>query len=161
MIAEETRQIILKELPKIIKTDEEVRRLILDLASNQFADKRETESRFDRILNELQRDREEQSKRWEQQNRKWDEHTKKWEAKWEEQNKKSDEKWKEQNEKWEANQKALDNLMEEIKQTNRRLESRVGGLGARWGLYSEQSFRNGLKAILEETFKVNVIHVNE
>ncbi|HLC14896.1 MAG TPA: DUF3782 domain-containing protein [Thermodesulfovibrionia bacterium] len=208
MIAEETRQIILKELPKIIKTDEEVRRLILDLASNQFADKRETESRFDRILNELQRDREEQSKRWEQQNRKWDEHTKKWEAKWdeqnrkwdeqnkkweakwdeqnrkwdehnkkweakweeqnkrweaiwEEQNKKSDEKWKEQNEKWEVNQKAHDNLMEEVKQTNRRLESRVGGLGARWGLYSEQSFRNGLKAILEETFKVNVIHVNE
>lgn len=76
MIAEETRQIILKELPKIIETDEEVRRLILDLTSKQFADKRETESRFDRILDELKRDREEQSRKWDEQNKKWGENQK-------------------------------------------------------------------------------------
>ena len=146
MIAEETRQIILKELPKIIETDEEVRRLILDLTSKQFADKRETESRFDRILDELKRDREEQSRRWEEQNKKWEK----------------------QNIKWEENQKVLNDLMEEIKKMGRRMDSNdkrfkssIGALGARWGLYSEESFRNGLKAILEETFQVEVIHVNE
>ena len=39
---------------------------------------------------------------------------------------------------------------------SRKHDSSIGALGARWGLYSEASFRNGLKAILEDTFGVSV-----
>ncbi len=40
-------------------------------------------------------------------------------------------------------------------------DSGIGALGARWGLFSEESFRNGLKAILEESFGVQVLNVTE
>ncbi len=39
---------------------------------------------------------------------------------------------------------------------SRKHDSSIGALEARWGLYSEASFRNGLKAILEDTFGVSV-----
>ncbi len=41
--------------------------------SEYYAGKQETDSKFDRILAELQRDREEQARKWDEQNRKWDE----------------------------------------------------------------------------------------
>ena len=37
----------------------------------------------------------------------------------------------------------------------------IGALGARWGLQSEAAFRNALAGILEESFKVQVLHINE
>jgi hypothetical protein len=107
--------------------------------NNYFAGKQETESRFDQILEELRRDREEQSRKWDKQNRKWDE----------------------QNCKWEENQRRIDQILEEIKAVNRKYDSSIGALGARWGLYSEASFRNALKAILEESFGVQVLNITE
>jgi len=52
-------------------------------------------------------------------------------------------------------------LLEEIRLLGRRFDSSIGALGARWGLLSERSFRNGLKGILEEDFGVEVINVLE
>ncbi len=49
-------------------------------------------------------------------------------------------------------------MLGSIKSLEKRFESSVGALGARWGLYTEASFRNGLKAILEESFNVKVEH---
>ncbi len=51
----------------------EIKSFILHIARTHLADKRETESRFDRLLDELRRDSEEQSRKYEEQNRKWDE----------------------------------------------------------------------------------------
>ena len=65
----QVKAIILRELPAIVERDRQVRDLILRLAQEQFADKRETESRFDRVLEELRRDREEQARKWDEQNR--------------------------------------------------------------------------------------------
>ncbi len=73
----EIKPLIKQELPSLIKEDKELQRFILDLAQAQFADKQETESRFDRILNDLQRDREESSKRWEENSNQWREEIKK------------------------------------------------------------------------------------
>jgi len=44
---------------------------------------------------------------------------------------------------------------------SRKHDSTIGALGARWGLYSEASFRNALKGILEESFDVQVLNVTE
>ncbi|NCS30944.1 MAG: DUF3782 domain-containing protein [Microcystis aeruginosa F13-15] len=40
-------------------------------------------------------------------------------------------------------------------------DSSIGALGAIWGLHSEASFRNALKAILEESFGVRVLNITE
>ena len=60
----EIREIIRRELLAIVQEDTELQQLIRQLASDQFADKVETESRFDRLLAELRREREEQNKKW-------------------------------------------------------------------------------------------------
>ena len=126
------KQIIRRELPVIMREDVEMQQFILHLARTQFADKTETESRFDRQLDELRRGREEQSRKWDEQNRKWDE-----------------------------NQKVINQMLQEIQGLSRKHDSTIGALGARWGLHTEQSFRSALKAILEDSFAVEVQNVTE
>lgn len=52
-------------------------------------------------------------------------------------------------------------LLDELRQTRLRQEQGIGALGARWGLASEASFRDALKGILEKSFGVQVVNVNE
>jgi len=131
---QEVKAILLRELPRLLETDREVREVILRLTRPEFSERQATESRFDRLLEELRREREEQSRRWDEQNRKWDE----------------------QNRKWDENQRTLNQMLKEF---SRKHESTLGALGARWGLHAESSFRAALKGILEEFFAVQVIHV--
>jgi len=132
MKGKEIREIILKELPIIIEQDREVQQLILRLSKDHFADKRKTEDRFDKILNELAADREAQSKKWEEQAKKWQE-----------------------------NQRVIRELLESVKALSAKHDNTLGALGARWGLRSEQSFRNALKGILGEVSGLEVINVVE
>jgi len=128
----QVKEIILRELPGILQEDVEMQRFILRISSRHFADKAETESRFDRLLDELRRDREEQSKRWAEQNTRWDE-----------------------------NQATINQMLRSIQDLARKHDTTIGALGARWGLHTEQSFRNALKGILEEFFDIQVINVVE
>lgn len=150
---QQLKQIIMRELPGILQRDPEVQEFILRLARQHFADKGETESRFDRLLDELRRDREEQYRKWEEQHARWEAQ----ERKWEEQNA----KWQEQERKWEENQQTLRQMMEAIQALSRKHDTTIGALGARWGLYTEQSFRNALKGILADTFKIEVLSFAE
>ena len=140
---QEIKQIVMRELPGIMQQDPEVRQFILHLSRQHFADKEETKGRFDRILEELRRDREENTRRWEetqQEIRAMRE---------------------EQNRKWEENQATIRAMLEDIQDPSRKHDSTIGALGARWGLHTEQSFRNALKGILEDSFDVEVINVTE
>jgi hypothetical protein len=217
---QEIKQIIREELPGIFRDDPEIREFVLRLSREHFADKAETESRFDRILDELRRNREEDSQRWEEQhqrweeqhqqleeqNRRWEEQHQRWEEQhqqWEEQNRRWEEqhqrweeqnrRWEEQNRRWEVqeqkwtevwdelrriredenrrwdehrqqwreNQTAINQILQRIQKAETKYDSTIGALGARWGLHSEQSFRNALKGILEDSFKVEVLNVVE
>ncbi|MGL5035867.1 MAG: PD-(D/E)XK nuclease family protein [Microcystaceae cyanobacterium] len=122
--------LIQQELPNLIAQEPLVRDLILRTVSEYYAGKPETESKFDRILTELQRDREEQARKWDQQDHKWEEQQRQNQA-----------------------------LLEEIRQINRKYDSTIGSLGSRWGLYSEASFRNALKGILGDSFGVEVLNL--
>ncbi len=76
MDTQTVKQIVKEELPKLVISDKRIRKFVLDLyreISLEKADKNETESRFDRILDELKKDREEQSRNREEQNKKWEE----------------------------------------------------------------------------------------
>ncbi|MDW8328302.1 MAG: hypothetical protein RMK99_17220, partial [Anaerolineales bacterium] len=92
---EDVKALLRRELPRILESDPQVRETIVRLARPAFAERPETESRFERLLDELRRDREEQSRRWDEQTQMWKEQT----QRWEEQN----QKWAEQNRKWDEN----------------------------------------------------------
>jgi hypothetical protein len=178
---QQIKEIILKELPAILEADPEVHRYFLQLSRRHFADKTQTEDRFDRVLDELRRDREEQSRKWDEenqkwnaQNRKWDEQNRKWDEenqKWDAQNRKWDEenqkwnaqnrKWDEQNRKWEVNQQVINEMLADIQALARKHDTTIGALGARWGLHTEQAFRNALKGILEKFAGVEVLNITE
>jgi len=164
----QVRQLIRQELPTILQHDPEMRAWVLSLTREQYADKRETESRFDRVLDEMRRDREENTRKWEEsqqelrilreeQNRKWEENQQELRAMREEQAR----KWEAQDQKWEENQATINAMLQEIRDLSRKHDSTIGALGARWGLHTEQSFRNALKGILENSFGVEVLNVTE
>jgi hypothetical protein len=195
----EITRAIQEALPELIASDPSVRDFVLRTVSNYYADKEETQSRFDRILADMQRDREEQNRKWEEDSRRWEESNRKWEEsnrKWEEQtrenraiyaeiqeqNRKWEEdsrRWEEQTrenralraefqeesrksqERWEEQTRENQVMLAEIQDQKRRYDSTIGALGARWGLYSEASFRNALRGILEESFGVQVLNITD
>ncbi|GAK54212.1 hypothetical protein U14_05491 [Candidatus Moduliflexus flocculans] len=58
--------------------------------------------------------------------------------------------------RWQEDHRTIQEMLAEIKQIKTKHEASIGALGARWGLQSESAFRNGLRAILENSFHVNV-----
>ncbi|MCP4351164.1 MAG: DUF3782 domain-containing protein [Desulfobacterales bacterium] len=104
-----------------------------------------------------------QEEKWEAWERKWEEERRdqaaKWKAqeeKWEEERRDQAAKWKAQEEKWEENQKTIREMLASVKALDKKHDSTIGALGARWGLRSEGAFRKGLKSILEDSFGVKV-----
>ena len=155
MVETEIRELIKRELPHLIAEDPGIRDFILRTVSEYYTPRDEFSDRFDRILAELQRDREEQSRKWEEQSRKSEEQRLERERDREEQRL----KWEEQRERDREEQRLeREALLEKV---NRRYDSTIGALGSRWGVYSEASFRNGLQAILVESFGVEVLNLQE
>ncbi|MBU0735451.1 MAG: hypothetical protein KKG10_15000, partial [Proteobacteria bacterium] len=84
---DEIKKVIVTELPGMMQRDPEIRAFIMDLTKERYADRVDTKSRFDRIMDELKRDREASEKKWEEQNRRWESQEKKWDEqnrRWEE-----------------------------------------------------------------------------
>ncbi len=185
LTSQQIKEIILKELPAILEEDPEIHRYFLQISRRHFADKTQTEDRFDRVMEELRRDREEQSRKWDEQKQEWKANqqvineiladirmlSKKHDntieelrrdreeqsRKWDEQKQKGDE----QNKKWEANQQVINEMLAEIQTLSKKHDSTIGALGSRWGLHTEQAFRNALKGILEKFAGVEVSNVTE
>ncbi|WP_133512948.1 PD-(D/E)XK nuclease family protein [Candidatus Thiosymbion oneisti] len=161
---EEMIRSIRGHLPQLLRSDPSLGDYILSVTREHFPTKVETEDRFTRMLNELARDREAQSRKWDEQNRKWEEQNRKLDGqnrKWDEQNR----KWDEQNRKWEEQKEENRRNWEESNRRfdamNKRIDRSLGALGSRWGTQSERAFRDALAAILVESFEVEVINVNE
>jgi hypothetical protein len=182
MNAQNLRQQIKQELPALVREDEEIRALILALAKERCADRQQTDDRFDILLRELRQDRETQTRKWEEEalrwaenDKKWEENSKRWEEshreqrekwaennkRWEESHREQREKWEENRVNWEENRKNFDRMHEEIMAIATKHEHNMGAIGARWGIYAEESFRNGLASILEKSFGIEVINVTE
>jgi hypothetical protein len=158
--AEEIKAKLRAELPALLQQDAGFRAWLEDLIRSTAVSAESFDARFDRIMRELAADREEQARKSAEDSRRWDEQNRKWEEdsqRWHEQNR----KWDEQNQKWHEQQQFNVKLLEELRQTRIRQEQPIGALGARWDLTSEASFRAALKGILEASFGVEVINVNE
>ena len=180
------KETLQRELPELLRADPGFREYLLELMRRDYPTRAETQDRFYEMLGELRREREERSRewreyqdqqdrkwdeqkaedqrKWDEQNRKWDEQNRKWDEhnrKWDEQKAEDQRKWDEQNRKWQESGQRFDQTHQEIMALAERLERRVGALGSRWGIQSETSFRNALAGILERTFGVQVVNVNE
>ncbi len=151
------------------KTEDRIEKLYEELVRlREESEKRWQEylEERERMWAELERQREESNRRWEQYIQERD---KMW-AELERQREESERKWEEYKKALEEQReilmqhakileehsKAIQTLMEEVKRLSRKHDSTIGALGARWGLHSEESFRNALKGILEESFPVKV-----
>ncbi|MGR8934975.1 MAG: PD-(D/E)XK nuclease family protein, partial [Gammaproteobacteria bacterium] len=153
----ELREIIKRELPHLLQEDPALRDYLIELTRSRYADRQLTDERFSQVLQELRDDRlarerelQEQSRKWDEQNRKWDEQ------------KEADRlKWEEQRLKWQDQDRKFHEVHEEIMAQAKRVDRSIGALGARWGMQSEKAFRNALAGILEDSFGVQVINVNE
>jgi len=184
------RELIRQELPDLVREDGKIRNLVIEVGRERFADRDRTEGRIERMMDELQRDREQNDRRWEEQcakdKRKSEEDARKWEEQraedkrereaqraadkreWEARIHKWEEQWAQDKREREA-QRAADRQeweahIEDNKQLSEavaRLERGFGAVGARWGLDTERSVREALAAILEKSFGVKVINVDE
>ncbi|WP_045211407.1 PD-(D/E)XK nuclease family protein [Desulfonatronovibrio magnus] len=148
------------------QTDDRIERLFDELKR----DREISQIRWEENQKELRELRLAQDKKWEEnqkelrelrlaQDKKWEESQKKWEKsqkEFKELKLTQDKKWEENQKKWEENLKELREMVKSISKLSQRFDSSIGALGARWGLHSEASFRNGLKAILTESFSVRV-----
>ena len=143
MEKQEIVQLLKEQLPALLEESPELERWIERLTAQRYANRQQTESRFDQLMEELRRDREEQSRKWAEQNRKW-----------EESKAESDRKWAEQTEQ---NRR----LWLEVGEQKSRLDRKIGALGACWGIGSERAFRQALAAVLTESFGVEVLNINE
>ena len=167
MITEELREHLQRELPELLRQDPSFRAWLEQQIRQTAVTPESFDARFDRILQELAADRAQQSRKWDEQADRWEEQNRKWDEearRWEEQNRKWDEqahRWDEQNRKWDEQNRTNQRILDEIERSRSRQEQGIGALGARWGLASEQSFREALKGILEKSFGVQVLNINE
>lgn len=145
------------ELPELLKQDSGFRQWLEQLIRETAVTQENFDARFDRMLREFAEDRAEQRRKWDEHDREWREWVAKYDAKVEEDRL----KWDEQNRKWDEQNRKNDEMLQEIKLGRTRQEQGIGALGARWGIASEHSFRAALKGILEQSFGVQVLNVNE
>ena len=146
----ELKELILAELPKLLKRDKSLKEHLVKLLEDSFAEKKKTEDRFEILLQENQKIwqevrqlRLESEKKWEEWKKKWEENEKKWEEwnrRWEENQREWNRKWeesqKEWNRRWEENQREWNRKWEESQKKweewNRRWEESQREWNKRW-----------------------------
>ena len=153
MSVENLRELIKQELPALIREDQEIQELVLRLARREFASRAETQDRFYELLNELRKDRAEYRREFDQVHQKFDQ---------------VHEEFGRLNKEFDRVHEELGRVHEEFGRVHeeimalaKKYDRGIGALGARWGLQLEAAFRNALAGILEESFKVQVLHINE
>ncbi|MDL1957107.1 MAG: DUF3782 domain-containing protein [Candidatus Desulfofervidus auxilii] len=132
---EEIKKLIYEELPKILRKHPEVRIELWRMLSSLFAPREQTEDRFEKLLKEIQIQREEANKRFEQHQKRLEEFAKRFEV---------------YDKRFEEHQKRFEELLKEIRRVDRRIDRTIGALGARWGISTEYAFREAIKSVIEE-----------
>ena len=164
---EEIRELIANEFPRLITQNPEIRYELIGVMSETFAKKEDIAA----ILNELRQMREESEQQRvefrqemkalrEESEQRWGNFRQEMEALREESERlreESEQRWVEFREEMQVLREESNQLREESRASRaylddelKRFHHTVQGLGARWGLQSEEAFRNGLAAILTD-----------
>jgi len=148
----EIEKIIIEELPRLLAQSPAFRHQLIGIMAEVFVRKDELKQVLDAIKllrEDFNKRFEEHSKRLEEMSLRLEEHSKRLEEmslRLEEHSSYIGQLIKRQ----EEHSERINELMKRQDQGTKRLESAIGGLGARWGIMSEDSFREGLKGILKE-----------
>jgi len=151
-----------RELLRLLREDEEFRLAVagllgLDTVISELRKLREDFNRFveleDRRWEENRRRWEENNKRWEENWRLWEENMKRWEE--------NERRWQEAYRRFEAIEEELrrlredhNRLREDFNRAYADLSRRLDALGARWGIISEEAFREGMRGVVEKILGV-------
>jgi len=162
----EIEKIIIEELPRLLAQSPAFRHQLIGIMAEVFVRKDELKQvldaikdlreDFDKRFEEHSKRLEEHSKRLEEMSQRLEEHSKRLEEmsqRLEEHSKRLEEHSSyigQLIKRQEEHSERINELMKRQDQGTKRLESAIGGLGARWGIMSEESFREGLKGILKE-----------
>jgi len=142
---EDILKIIEEKLPQLIEKYPLLRLKIEEIIEKKAVTKEEIKE----ILLELKKQREENSKRFEEINKRFEAVDKRFE----EINKRFEEidkRFEEINKRFEAIDKRFEELIKEMNKGFESLRNALTVLGARWGIFAEEAFREGMKGILEE-----------
>ena len=164
---EEIRELIANEFPRLITQNPEIRYELIGVMSETFAKKEDITT----ILNELRQMREESERQRvefrqemqvlreesnrlrEESEQRWGEFRQEMQVLREESNRlreESEQRWGEFRQEIRALREESSASRAYTNDAIRRFNHTVQGLGARWGLQSEEAFRNGLAAILTD-----------
>jgi len=162
----EIEKIIIEELPRLLAQSPTFRHQLIGIMAEVFVRKDELKQVLDAIKllrEDFNKRFEEHSKRIEGISLRLEEHSKRIEEmslRLEEHSKRLEEMSLRLEEhssyigqlikRQEEHSERINELMKRQDQGTKRLESAIGSLGARWGIMSEDSFREGLKGILKE-----------
>jgi septal ring factor EnvC (AmiA/AmiB activator) len=122
---QEIREIIRRELPRLLTEDPELHNWVWTIVHEHSFSRAETESRFDRVLDEMRQSREEWMRRWEENERRWKENERRWEEnqrRWEENERRWKQQWEEDRRRWEENARLWRENEERWKENERRWE---------------------------------------
>jgi hypothetical protein len=142
---EEIEKIIIAELPRLMAESPAFRQQLIGIVAEVFVRKEELKQ----VLDAIRDLREDFNTRFEEHSRILEGYSKRLE----ELSKRQEEHsriLKEHSKRLEGHSQTIEELMKRLDEHAKRLESAIGGLGARWGIMSEESFRQGLKGILQD-----------
>ena len=145
MEAKQLRQTILNELPILMQNNTGFRDAVLQITRVQFADKVETESRFDSMMKLLERKMASDSQMWQESEQRWKENDRRWkenEQRWEELHQeivaitnviqKNERRWEENERRWEELHQEIVAITNAIQENERRWEESQQESKRRW-----------------------------
>jgi hypothetical protein len=118
-------------------TKEEIKEILIELRKQREENSKrfeEMDRRFEALINELKAHKEETAKRFEEIN-------KRFEA--------VDKRFEEINKRFEAVDRRFEELTKEMNKGFELLRNAITALGARWGIFAEEAFREGMKGVIE------------
>jgi len=172
-LIKEEEEHILKLLPILLKRDRQFKGSLYAILMETFA----TKDDFTRILEEIKISREETNRRFEEINkrfeaidRRFEEINKRFEAidrRFEEINKRFeaiDRRFEAVDRRFEAVDRRFEELIKEMHRGFRDLTIKIDTLGARWGIFAEETLRNTLQELLLKDLKpkeVKELRIND
>jgi len=146
MTRAEVERIVHEVLPRILEEYPEFRSTIEKIVRERGLPREEAEARFERMMEHLDRQYEELRRMREESERRWQESQKRWE----ELKAESERKWQESQKRWEELKKESEKQWQALWKEIHRLDHRIEAFGARWGIFSEGSYRRAMAEILAE-----------
>jgi len=127
MSGEIRRDVLKREIIRLLKEDEDFRIMLIGTLASAFATREETNA----ILREIRNLRTDFNKRMEEMREDF-------------------------NRRMEAFERRMEEMREDFNRRMEMFDTKLSALGARWGLINEASVRQALKGILERFFKAKV-----